>query len=174
MFEEGGGHPGWLAEQNIAPHGDFNDKEGLHSSANETINLEDHERPSGVEYDNSYQVNRKYLQHRYRLQSRPTPRVQLQPSLRLPEPIIGNFHGYDEHDKFVLTHKVWKRIGEEIQQSRKTIPSAFGCSPCNIDILINTFKAAEWSMFLLLYSLPVFTGWLPDRYLSSWTDLIRI
>jgi len=48
MFEEDGGYPVRLAEQNITPHSDFSDEEGLHSSGNESINLGDDERGSGV------------------------------------------------------------------------------------------------------------------------------
>jgi len=75
--------------------------------------------------------------------------------------------GYDGRDEFVLTANEWVVIGEEMERSRSTVPGAFGRPPRNIDRLFNSFKAAEWSSFLLLYSLPIFVNRLPQRYLDN-------
>ena len=69
---------------------------------------------------------------------------------------------------------MWQAIGEEMQRCRTTVPGAFGRPPRNVHRIFNSFKPAKWSSFILLYSLPVFIGRLPTRYLENLKHLIRI
>lgn len=60
--------------------------------------------------------------------------------------------GLDNHDDFILTKEIWETIGAEIHQSWTTVPSVYGRPLRNIMKYWKSFKAAEWSNRILLYS----------------------
>ena len=139
-------------------HDDVQDADMDPGAANESENDEDENNgEEDIELNNEYHHG-EYARAIHRAPLRARRAVQ----------------GYDGRDEFVLPANEWATIGEEMENSRSTVPGAFGRPPRNIDRLFNSFKAAEWSSFLLLYSLPVFEGRLPGRYLDNWKDLIRI
>lgn len=69
----------------------------------------------------------------------------------------GTFLGSDENelgneDELAMSKKTWREIGAEMEGSIKTIPSSFGKALRNIYLYSGSYKASEWSNFLLHYS----------------------
>ena len=76
--------------------------------------------------------------------------------------------GLDDKDTFVLDVATWETIGREMENSRMTVPTQpFGRPPRDINTKHNTFKAAEWSSWLLYYSIPLLQGRLPEKYMNN-------
>jgi hypothetical protein len=67
-------------------------------------------------------------------------------------------------ESFILPNNMWKEIGESMHFSRKQIPLDFGRPPRNILKHHNGFKAAEWSSWVTMYSLPFLNKRLPELY----------
>ena len=83
--------------------------------------------------------------------------------------------GLDAKDTFVLDAATWETIGREMENSRMTVPTQpFGRPPRDINTKHDTFKAAEWSSWLLYYSTPLLQGKLPGKYMDNWKDLVKI
>ena len=83
--------------------------------------------------------------------------------------------GLDDKDTFILDAETWETIGREMENSRITVPTQpFGRPPRDINTKHNTFKAAEWSSWLLYYSIPLLQGRLPDKYMDNCKDLVQI
>ena len=66
-------------------------------------------------------------------------------------------------------------IGIQMRESRTTVPTEpFGRPPRDVAVYNGSFKAAEWSSFLLYYSIPLLHGRMPERYLYHWRKLLKI
>ena len=61
-----------------------------------------------------------------------------------------------------------------MEQSRTTVPAVYGRPPRNIFKYHNPLKAAEYSNWILLYSLPVLHGRRPERYFEHWKKYVKI
>jgi hypothetical protein len=72
---------------------------------------------------------------------------------------------------YVLSTSDWSEIGEELLASRKQVPAALGRAPQNPST--QKLRASAWHTWLLLYSVPVLHGRLPDEYIEHWILLIR-
>jgi len=89
----------------------------------------------------------------------------------------GSFKGLtvDNNDNFVIPKKVWKKIGNEMENATKTIPSAF------IRRLDNIFKdkgemtAEGWGFWFIYLFLHLLWGRFPDdKYFDHALQLIDI
>jgi hypothetical protein len=59
----------------------------------------------------------------------------------------------DEDDiQIALSAKTWTSIGMDMEKSRRTIPTSYGRALRNISKYHGSFKAEEWSSYLLYYS----------------------
>jgi hypothetical protein len=52
-------------------------------------------------------------------------------------------------DTIRLHNSIWKDIGGDMDRSRKTIPTSFGRALRNIEKYHGSFKAEEWSAFMI-------------------------
>ena len=86
----------------------------------------------------------------------------------------GDPVGLDENDEFILSKDVWETIGQEMHDGRTTIPAVYGRPPRNIFKYHNSFKAAEYSNWILLHSVLLLCGRLPERYLEHRKIYVRI
>ena len=68
------------------------------------------------------------------------------------------------NDPFVLPKNTWKEIGELMHSNHKQMPLEFGRPLRNIQKYHNGFKAAEWSNWITMYSLPFLNQKLPRAY----------
>jgi hypothetical protein len=73
--------------------------------------------------------------------------------------------------QYVLSDRQWTDIGQELQDSKKQVPSALGRAPQNPST--QKLRASAWHTWFVLYSVPVLHGRLPDEYLEHWILLIR-
>jgi len=55
-------------------------------------------------------------------------------------------------DELKMPRTRWREIGVDMERSLRTIPSSFGKALWNIDLYSGSFKASEWSNFLLHFS----------------------
>ena len=60
--------------------------------------------------------------------------------------------GDEEAEAIALSQESWRDIGRDMENSRKTIPTAYGRAVRNIYTYHSSFKAEEWSSWLLYYS----------------------
>jgi hypothetical protein len=67
------------------------------------------------------------------------------------------------NEQYVLNNLTWKQIGQNMNDFRKQIPLEFGRPPRNIYKHHNGFKAAEWSDWITIYSIPLLLNRLPAR-----------
>ena len=81
----------------------------------------------------------------------------------------------DEEDDIALPRAVWSKIGEYIENSRKSIPMAYSRALQDISKYHSLFKAEKWSPFLLHYSQVLLRGHLHEslyeRYLKLVTEI---
>jgi hypothetical protein len=62
-----------------------------------------------------------------------------------------------------ISSKIWIEIGKIMEQSRSYMPPDIGRPPRNIIKHSAGFKAVEWANWILLFSLPLLKGRLPQR-----------
>jgi hypothetical protein len=72
---------------------------------------------------------------------------------------------------YVLNDRQWRDIGNELLAARKKIPAALGRAPQNPSV--QKLRASAWHSWMMMYSVPVLSGRLPDVYLDHWIVLIR-
>jgi Transposase family tnp2 len=58
----------------------------------------------------------------------------------------------DEDDELAIPKRTWSQIGQDMEDSRMSIPTSYGRALRNIYTYHGSFKAEEWSNFLLYYS----------------------
>ena len=81
----------------------------------------------------------------------------------------------DEIDRgYIIPGNIWRRMGQQLVRSGRTIPACFGCTPQDIHEHAKRFKAVEWAAFLLYYSIPLLQRRLPERFLDHWRKLVQI
>lgn len=68
------------------------------------------------------------------------------------------------NEPYVLSKNTWKEIGELMHSNRKQMPLEFGRPLRNIQKHYNGFKAAEWSNWITMYSLPFLNKKFPRSY----------
>lgn len=62
-----------------------------------------------------------------------------------------------------------------MRESRTTVPGEpFGRPPGNVATYNASFKAAQWSSFLLYYLIHLLHGRMPQCYLDHWRKLVKI
>lgn len=66
------------------------------------------------------------------------------------------------HD-YIISSNVWAEIGKMMEKNRKNMPLDFGRPPIDIQRHSAAFKAEDWSNWVILYSLPLLQGRLPER-----------
>lgn len=69
------------------------------------------------------------------------------------------------NESFIINNQVWKEIGQTMHDFRKQIPLEFGRPSRNIFKYHNGFKAAEWSSWVTMFSIPLLKSKLSERYL---------
>lgn len=67
---------------------------------------------------------------------------------------------------YVLTEDDWADIGSEMASATATVPVDMGRRPRDISKHHAGFKATEWSHWLMLYSVSLLKGRLPEPFLS--------
>jgi len=82
----------------------------------------------------------------------------------------GNFYanGEGSSDDYVLPKSTWSLIGKQMEESKKTMPTAFGRPPRNILAHHEGFKAEEWANWVTLHSLPLLKDHLPPHIVKGW------
>lgn len=75
---------------------------------------------------------------------------------------------------YILTNKDWKKIGQLMHSSRHHIPLEFGRPPRDISMYSNGFKAAEWSNWIVMYSVPFLQNKLPGLYVFKYLYIMLI
>jgi hypothetical protein len=75
-------------------------------------------------------------------------------------------------DNIRLHTDVWKDIGGDMDRSRKTIPTSFGRALRNIEKYWRSFKAEEWSAFLISYSPILLRNRLPAELYAHYLKLV--
>lgn len=77
----------------------------------------------------------------------------------------GTFFKEDQNSNsdYVLHNKDWIEIGKIMEKNKKNMPLDFGRPPINIQQHSAAFKAEEWLNWIILYSLPLLQGYLPER-----------
>jgi len=76
-------------------------------------------------------------------------------------------------EPYVLDNKQWSEISQEMEAVKKSIPTDFGRPPRNILLHHNGYKAVEWASWIMLYSLPLLKGRLPEHYLRGWSYFVK-
>ena len=64
---------------------------------------------------------------------------------------------------YILSNNVWVEIGKLMEKNRKNMPLDFGRPPIDIQRHSAAFKAEDWTNWVMLYSLPLLQGHLPER-----------
>ena len=83
--------------------------------------------------------------------------------------------GLDDKDTFILDAAIWQTIVREIDNSHMMELTQLCNRPSrDINTMHNTFKAAEWSSWLLYHSILQLQGRLPDSYMNNCKDLVKI
>ena len=67
-----------------------------------------------------------------------------------------------------------EQVGADLEGSGKFIPGSFGRRPRNIFLQHKRFKAEEWKSFVLLYSSPLLSERLGEKYLRGWKQLVTV
>ncbi|KAI8830038.1 hypothetical protein BC829DRAFT_366650 [Chytridium lagenaria] len=61
-----------------------------------------------------------------------------------------------------------------MESGQASYPASFGRSPRNISKHFDGFKAAEFSNWVTVLSVPLLTGKLPEKYLAAWARFAEI
>ena len=67
----------------------------------------------------------------------------------------------------------WSDFGNELVNSASTLPAALGDAPMNINTQRTGYTAHQLHNFILLYSVPLLSGRLPEEYLQHWITFVR-
>jgi hypothetical protein len=75
----------------------------------------------------------------------------------------GKFFKYEKlnNQAYIISNKDWGNIGQLMNSGRSHIPLEFGRPPRDISKHYNGFKAAEWSNWIVMYSVPFLQNKLP-------------
>lgn len=79
---------------------------------------------------------------------------------------IGKFYPKNNEwnsNEYTISSKTWVEIGEIMKRSRSHMPPDIGRPPRNIVKHSAGFKAVEWANWIILFSLPLLKGRLPQR-----------
>ena len=82
--------------------------------------------------------------------------------------------GLDDDDEFVMPMHICERIGQDMHNARTTVPAVYGRPTRDISKYFWSFKAAEWSSWILLYSIPLLHESMPQRYVNHKKIIVRI
>ena len=66
-------------------------------------------------------------------------------------------------DDFNISNDNWKQIGSIIEKNRKSMPYEFGRPLIDIVKHSGSFKAEEWTNWVILYSIPLLSGNLDNK-----------
>lgn len=66
-------------------------------------------------------------------------------------------------NEYTMSSKTWTEIGEIMERSRSYMPPDIGRSLRNIIKHSAGFKAVEWANWIILFSLPLLKGRLPQK-----------
>ena len=75
----------------------------------------------------------------------------------------GTFSKENQDSDYILPRSSWAEIGKLMEKNRKKMPSDFGRPPIDIQRHSAGFKAEDWKNWVVLYSLPLLQGHLPER-----------
>ena len=85
----------------------------------------------------------------------------------------NKFFDSDSDDgELVISEAVWKRVGADMDSSRKLIPASYGRAPRNIHKYYGSWKAEEWCSFLLYYSPILLLDALPTELYKHYMKLV--
>jgi hypothetical protein len=80
--------------------------------------------------------------------------------------------GDDRNSDLVIPEAIWKRMGKDMESSRKLIPRSYGRAPRDIYKYFGSFKAEEWCSFLLYYSPILLVDVLPRDIYEHYMKLV--
>ncbi|GES80728.1 hypothetical protein RCL_jg90.t1 [Rhizophagus clarus] len=69
--------------------------------------------------------------------------------------------------------KTWVEIGEIMEKNRSNMPSDIGRPSCNIVKHSAGFKVVEWANWIILFSLPLLKGRLPQSHFLGWSNFVE-
>ena len=69
----------------------------------------------------------------------------------------------DSSSDHILSNNNWIEIGRIMEKNRRNMPFDFGRPPIDIQRHSAAFKAEDWLNWVVLYSLPLLQGYLPER-----------
>jgi len=75
----------------------------------------------------------------------------------------GTFSKENQDSDYILPSSFWVEIGRLMEKNRKNMPLDFGRPPIDIQRHSGAFKAEDWTNWVMLYSLPLLQGHLPER-----------
>jgi len=75
-------------------------------------------------------------------------------------------------NEIVISEAVWKRLGGDMDSSRKLIPASYGRAPRSIHKYSGSWKAEEWCSFLLYYSPVLLLNALPMDLYKHYMKLV--
>ncbi|CAI2190682.1 18548_t:CDS:2 [Funneliformis geosporum] len=73
---------------------------------------------------------------------------------------------------YILSSKIWTEIGNIMEKNKKNKPLDFGRPPINIQRYSASFKAEDWSNWVILYSLPLLQDYLSEIYINGWAKFV--
>ncbi|GET66568.1 transposase domain-containing protein [Rhizophagus irregularis DAOM 181602=DAOM 197198] len=76
-------------------------------------------------------------------------------------------------NNYTISSKTWIEIGEIMEKNRSNMPSDIGRPPRNIIKHSAGFKAVEWANWIILFSLPLLKGRLPQSYFLGWSNFVE-
>ncbi|PKC54152.1 hypothetical protein RhiirA1_477878 [Rhizophagus irregularis] len=89
---------------------------------------------------------------------------------------IGKFYPKNNEwnsNEYTISSKTWVEIGEIMERSRSHMPPDIGRPPRNIVKHSAGFKAVEWANWIILFSLPLLKGRLPQSNLLGWSRFVE-
>ncbi|UZO21338.1 uncharacterized protein OCT59_013734 [Rhizophagus irregularis] len=89
---------------------------------------------------------------------------------------IGKFYPKNDErnsNNYTISSKTWIEIGEIMEKNRSNMPSDIGRPPRNIIKHSAGFKAVEWANWIILFSLPLLKGRLPQSYFLGWSNFVE-
>ncbi|GET50952.1 transposase domain-containing protein [Rhizophagus irregularis DAOM 181602=DAOM 197198] len=89
---------------------------------------------------------------------------------------IGKFYPKNNEwnsNEYTISFKTWVEIGEIMERSRSHMPPDIGRPPRNIVKHSAGFKAVEWANWIILFSLPLLKGRLPQSNLLGWSRFVE-
>ena len=77
-------------------------------------------------------------------------------------------------EDYKLNRRCLKEISEDLQREAFHLPHAFGRKLRDIKKCSGSFKAEEWKLWVLRYSLPLLKGRLPKKHWDGWGNYVRL